>query len=173
MIHFIEHPVGGYRERTIENVRQASVTIAIARDFNTAGERLTKNACTKLGASYFPINIAEGFQSAAGYAFEVASMMDITDRISVNFAGNGIYSLREYGQDRVDEWVQSLLLSMTDFIKVVAVRSGGQTGIDEAGAKAGDRLGILTTVLAPKGWLFRDIHHVDHSSEHEFKKRFF
>jgi hypothetical protein len=56
--------------------------------------------------------------------------------------------------------------------KITSIRTGGQTGIDEAGAKAGLRLGIPTTVLAPKGWTFRDINSKDISNEKQFKDRF-
>ena len=56
--------------------------------------------------------------------------------------------------------------------QIVSIRTGGQTGIDEAGAKAGIKLQLPTTVLAPKGWTFRNIAGQDISNEQQFKSRF-
>lgn len=55
MIEFKECQVSGYKARTMLNA-SADVTIAIAADFNTAGERLTKNCVKHLGLLYLPIN---------------------------------------------------------------------------------------------------------------------
>lgn len=118
MIKFEEDQHYGYKERTIKNA-SADVTIAIAIDFNTAGERLTKNA---------------------------------------------------------DELVYMFLLNVVNSpdlkVKISAIRTGGQTGIDEAGAKAGVRLGIPTSILAPKCWRFRNEKGEDISDENLFKNRF-
>jgi hypothetical protein len=56
--------------------------------------------------------------------------------------------------------------------QIESIRTGGQTGIDEAGAKAGINLSLPTTILAPKGWTFRDISGQDISNEQQFKARF-
>ena len=55
---------------------------------------------------------------------------------------------------------------------ITLITTGGQTGVDEAGAKAGMRLGIPTKVVAPKGWTFRSIENKDISNEQAFKDRF-
>jgi hypothetical protein len=55
--------------------------------------------------------------------------------------------------------------------KITSIRSGGQTGFDEAGAKAGLKLGLPTTVLAPKDWEFRT-NEGNIKSEKAFKSRF-
>lgn len=57
-------------------------------------------------------------------------------------------------------------------IKITGIRSGGQTGIDEAGLKAAIKLGIPALCLAPKGWTFRDINGIDIKDEYLFKSRF-
>ena len=85
-------------------------------------------------------------------------------------AGNGIYTMKgKYTQAQLDEYVYQLLSAVINSEnlknKIISIRSGGQTGIDEAGAKAGMRLGIPTTILAPKGWTFRPINGKDKSSE--------
>ena len=52
------------------------------------------------------------------------------------------------------------------------VRSGGQTGADEAGLVAGERLGLETTSLCPKGWRFRTANGEDIRDEKAYKARF-
>jgi hypothetical protein len=82
----------------------------------------------------------------------------------------------KYTQDQVDEFTYKLLKAIIESpnlkLKINSIRSGGQTGFDEAGAKAGIKLGIPVTVLAPKGWKFRDINGKDISDEKKFKERF-
>ena len=100
-----------------------------------------------------------------------------SNKITLNMAGNGIYTMKgKYTQEQLDEYVYQLLSAVINSEnlknKIISIRSGGQTGIDEAGAKAGMRLGIPTTILAPKGWTFRPINGKDKSSESEFKARF-
>ena len=93
-----------------------------------------------------------------------------SNKITLNIAGNGIYTMKgKYTQAQLDEYVYQLLSAVMNSEnlknKIISIRSGGQTGIDEAGAKAGMRLGIPTTILAPKGWTFRPINGKDKSSE--------
>ena len=60
---------------------------------------------------------------------------------------------------------------MLDY-KIIHIRTGGQTGVDEAGAKAGRDLLITTSVLAPKHWMFRTAAGIDLTDEIKFKERF-
>lgn len=97
--------------------------------------------------------------------------------ISLNIAGNGLYTMRgKYSQEQVDNFTYELLKAVLESPrlknKIESIRSGGQTGFDEAGAKAGMRLGIPTTVHAPKGWTFRPEDGKDYSNERAFKERF-
>ena len=97
--------------------------------------------------------------------------------ISLNIAGNGIYTLKgKYTQEEVDEFTYKLLKAVVESPelenKILSIRTGGQTGFDEAGAKAGMRLGIPTMILAPKGWKFRNAKGQDISDEKAFKDRF-
>ena len=57
-------------------------------------------------------------------------------------------------------------------ISISEVRSGGQTGIDEAGIKAAMSLGIKASILAPQGYRFRNKEGKDVSNKEEFIKRF-
>lgn len=175
MIKFEEDQYYGYKERTIKNA-SADVTIAIAIDFNTAGERLTKNAVVNQKNLYVPIHIKKLLNSVE----ETVRTINRTkkDSISLNIAGNGIYTLVKHymDQDYADELVYMFLLNVVNSpdlkVKISAIRTGGQTGIDEAGAKAGVRLGIPTSILAPKCWRFRNEKGEDISDESLFKNRF-
>lgn len=172
-IRFEEEQSSGYRERTIKNA-SADATIALANDFTTAGERLTKNSVEGQKKKYIPIdtkNLTVTSERVAG----IVSRLNSVNAKTLNIAGNGIYSL-PYTQEQVDEFTYQLLKAVVESPdlknKIEFIRSGGQTGFDEAGVKAGNRLGIPTLVLAPKGWKFRNKSGKDISDEAQFKSRF-
>lgn len=96
--------------------------------------------------------------------------------ITLNIAGNGIYTMKGfYKQKEADAFTYELLKGVVDspnlVNKIGFIRTGGQTGFDESGAKAGERLNIPTLVYAPKGWRFRTPDG-DVSNEKYFKLRF-
>ncbi len=97
--------------------------------------------------------------------------------ITLNIAGNGIYTMKgKYSQKQIDDFTYDLLKAVIESpnlkTKIISVRTGGQTGFDEAGAKAANKLGIPTIILAPKGWKFRNIFGEDIANETAFKERF-
>ena len=182
-IDFQEEQTSGYRERTIKNA-SADATIAIASDFNSAGERLTKTSVLNQMKLYLPIS-TDIFSSANDVTMMAGRIVSEIvklkkSNISLNVAGNGIYTLKNTfpgGQKSVDNFTFELLENVIKRLKennitVDLIRTGGQTGFDEAGAKAGIRLGIPTMILAPKGWVFRDISGRDIANEQLFKSRF-
>lgn len=185
-IKFIEEQSSGYRERTIKNA-SADATIAIAVDFSSAGEKLTKTAVEDINKKiYLPVNLPTIAPSKPDVV-QNTLISDIVKKLldsnstSINIAGNGIYTFNQkstgYTQEFLDEMVYQLInlinLNLrTEGKSITSIRTGGQTGIDEAGAKAGIKLGIPTTILAPKGWKFRDISGTDISNEQQFKQRF-
>lgn len=177
-IDFQEEPSSGYRERTIKNA-SADATIALATDFSSAGEKLTKSSVLNQKKKYIPIdaNILEVTEARVNRIVDTLNEIPGLFGISLNIAGNGIYTMKgKYTQDQVDNFTYDLLKQVINSPrlnnKVVSLRSGGQTGFDEAGAKAGVRLGLPTTVLAPKYWKFRNIDGQDISNEQLFKARF-
>lgn len=174
MIEFIEH-TGGYAARTRENAK-ADATIAIAVDFTTAGEKLTKKAVKDQCSKYIPID-GNSFDITASRVFGVVSALNEARCRELNIAGNGLHTVNGmWTQLDMDEFVYWLLKAVVEnpglHTPITRIRTGGQTGIDEAGAKAGLRLGIPTTVLAPKGWTFRNKEGKDISDERMFKARF-
>jgi broad specificity phosphatase PhoE len=179
-INFQEDQTFGYRERTIKNA-SADATVAIAHDFNSAGERLTKGSVLAQKKLYLPVPTSSfsSESSINAYAGRIASELNKlpNNEISLNIAGNGIYTLKgTLTQGAADNFTFELLAKVIQRLNpekhITSLRTGGQTGFDEAGAKAGLKLGIPTLILAPKGWKFRNISGQDISSEQKFKSRF-
>jgi hypothetical protein len=177
MIDFQEDDTDGYRSRTIKNA-SADVTIAIAVDFDTAGEKLTKSAVLSQNNLYLPVLIKDDFRIGSipkDLAEEIIKLNK--SNINLNIAGNGMYRLKDSlsEQKAVDYIVHYILKAMLTHltgVEITLLRTGGQSGVDEAGAKAGVKLGIPTLVLAPKGWKYRDIDNNDILNETLFKERF-
>jgi hypothetical protein len=180
VIDFQEEPTSGYRNRTIKNA-SADATIAIAYDFNSAGEKLTKSSVLNQNKKYLPVStdVFSSKNDVASTAGKIAQELNKlpNNEITLNIAGNGIYTLKgTMSQSAADNFTLELLEEVQKRLnpekKIVSLRTGGQTGFDEAGAKAGIKLGIPTTILAPKGWTFRNIAGQDISNEQQFKARF-
>ncbi len=182
-IIFSEDPNTGYAERTKRNA-SADATIALAYDFNSAGEKLTRKSVEGQNKKYIGMVIpnkskaSQDLQPSQIQVDRIVNDLNEVNAKTLNIAGNGIYTMREadYSQEEVDLMVYNLLKAVVESPnlknKLDHIRTGGQTGFDEAGAKAGIKLGIKTYVLAPKGWKFRNIDGQDISNEQQFKARF-
>jgi hypothetical protein len=180
MTVFLEHQDRGYAGRTRENASSAEATLAIAADFGSAGERLTKRYVTAAGRLYVPINYH-------GHQPNLTEIKQVIDRlnklgnieIALNVAGNSLATLAEYGYDNqyeIDDHVFALIAGLVRspylIPKIVAIRSGGQSGMDEAGLKAAERLGIPALCLAPRTWRFLKADGTEVADKHEFIRRF-
>lgn len=181
MITFIEHTSSDYKPRTIINA-SSDITIAFAIDFDTSGEKLTKEAVLKQYRTYIPVNILKDKIDEENikkilYAISITGCFQ--KELILNVAGNGIYTMkRNFFQNEVDYIIEQYLSNILGkiwilgFYKKIVIRSGGQTGADESGLKYGDLNGYETVCLAPKGWKFRNINGIDISNENLFKNRF-
>ncbi len=174
-IKFEEESTSGYRNRTIKNA-SADATIAIAVNFNSAGEKLTKNSVLGQNKKYIAVD-ANTLTVTEERVNKIVEMLNSVNAKSLNIAGNGIYTMKgKYTQQQVDDFTYELLNKVINSPnlknKIESIRTGGQTGFDEAGTKAGIKLGIPTLTLAPKGWTFRNIEGKDISNEQLFKARF-
>jgi len=177
-IHFINRGQG-YKPRTRENA-SADMTIAVASDFSSSGEILTKTSVEEQKKIYVPIDISSSLEFTKKDISDIVSQLNKVPKlgVSINLAGNGIYTFAgKYTQKQLDTYMYNLLEAIQRHPnlnkEIIEVRSGGQTGIDEAGAKAGARLGINTIVLAPADWAFRPKHGQDiRNNEQAFKARF-
>ena len=174
-IDFQEEPTTGYRQRTINNAK-ADATIAIAVDFTSAGEKLTKTSVLGQNKKYISVD-ANTLTVTKERVDKIVQELNSVNAKTLNIAGNGIYTMKgKYTQQQVDDFTYDLLSQVLNSpnlkTKIESIRSGGQTGFDEAGAKAGIKLGLPTIILAPKGWAFRNINGQDISNEQQFKYRF-
>lgn len=174
LLTFQEELSYGYKSRTIKNA-SADATIAFAIDFTTAGEILTKDSVINQNKKYIPIHLTEIKNSITPSL--IIDELNSCEAKTLNIAGNGLYTMKgKYTQNEIDvltfNLLEEVLLSPLLKNKIILIRSGGQSGFDEAGIKAAIKLGIESLVLAPKGWVFRDINGVDIHDEQLFKNRF-
>lgn len=149
----VEHKSESYAPRTYHNASQG-VTLAIATDFTTAGEKLTHKAANgKIVQQEFNII----FWDEVIPARKLYSMLKKYDCHTVNIAGNGIYTLQKKGvtQKEANRYVYDILKLVNTHWSITKIVSGGQTGMDIAGLVAGCALGIETIGMWPKGFKMR------------------
>jgi len=173
MIKFLQHSSTQYPPRTYENA-SADATIAFAFNFHTPGETLTKDSVKTQGKLYIPIRptfSTRDIELAASFLKEVNAK-------TLNIAGNGAYTNIKYQctQAQCDQIVFTFLSAVLNLYEpdygISLIRSGGQSGFDEAGLKAAVRLGIPALCLCPRGWKFADVNGKTFCDEQQFKNRF-
>ena len=158
-VFIFEHDASGYTGRTAYNVESSDVTMAYAVDYTTAGEKATAQLAGK--------DKLVTFDSKAGVASFVAAIVaKLKERkgTTLNVAGNGIYTwaAKGYTQAQVNEAVYAILKQVKEqYPQLTMVISGGQTGTDIAGAIAARKLGIITEVMMPRGYLQRNENKAD------------
>lgn len=176
MIKFIQHSSSRYPPRTYENA-SADLTIAFAFDASTPGEKLTYEAVKSQGKLYIqiqPHRLPLEFEKIS-YAAQLIENKNVS---TINIAGNGLYTTIKFGYDQakcdelVYNYLYSIITHLHDRNQIKLIRSGGQSGFDESGLKAAEKLGIPALCVCPKGWRFCDINFIDISDEQKFKNRF-
>lgn len=163
MINIREHSSSSYAPRTWHNAAQG-VTLAVAVDFSTAGEKLTTKASQKNGIIHVDaLNFADNWLQASRDLYKMLRDKDI--RV-VNVAGNGIYTYARHSftQEGVNNMVRMVLDQVHQHWTLEHVVSGGQTGADLAGLIAAAHLDIDCTGMWPKGYKMRfedgiDVNH--------------
>lgn len=150
------HTDSGYRRRTQANA-ECDATAAIAADYSSGGERLTKQLA---GPRYIPLPL---FLEPDEAGRRLAEFMGQRKARSLNIAGNGIHTLDSKGwtQDAVDLWLFECLKVALGSHPVEWIQSGGQTGLDLSGAICAARLGVRAAILFPAGFKQRDIAGAD------------
>jgi hypothetical protein len=153
MIKIREHKSSSYAPRTYHNASQG-VTLAIAADFTTAGEKLTTKAAAGKIVHIDAKNFAEEWLAGARQLF---AMLRKHDSRVVNVAGNGIYTLTKYEitQVMMNDYVRRVLHQVDQHWKLDKVVSGGQTGADLAGLIAAAKIGIECEGMWPAGYKMR------------------
>ncbi len=152
MIKLQEHKSSSYSPRTYHNASQG-VTLAIAVDFTTAGEKLTHKAANGKIVQINWFNTLDKLYPARA----LYSALKKHNCHVVNLAGNGIYTLAKHGvtQGEANQYVFDILSFVHHHWPITQVVSGGQTGMDIAGLVAGVALGIETIGTWPKGYKMR------------------
>jgi hypothetical protein len=164
MIEIIEHSSKSYSPRTWANASNSDVTIALAVDYSTAGEKLTHKAA---GDKYLKLNF--NAHSNIELARMLWKRLYGIDSPIINVAGNGIYTLIKHGltQKYMNDCLFEILEKVHLYYPISKIISGGQTGVDIAGARAGHKLGIPVCVTLPKGLIQRHEDGVDREHTYE------
>lgn len=159
MLTIQAHSSASYAPRTYANAQDSDLTVALAVDFSTAGERLTHKAA---GDRYLGLLLGGDPIAAARRLYVELRRRDVRH---LNIAGNGIYTLAKGGwsQGQVNQWLYQMLGAIAPHWPLRLVRSGGQTGVDIAGLVAAHALGLDTLALLPSGYLQRGEDGVDRS----------
>lgn len=185
-----------YQSRTEKNANWSDITLAIAENFNTAGELLTadaagaeieyenkvsKNGVTysarksikKVQGKYLPIEISDNIKSMVNNIINQINDRNLPkENIKLNIAGNSISNLKDK-QEQYDKLITEVIKALLDNgITISEIRSGGQTGIDEAGIKAAISLNIPASILAPRRFKYRGKDGHDYSNKEDFVRRF-
>jgi len=160
MLTIVETSSASYAPRTYFNARAADATVAFAMDASTRGELLTKKAAAERYL-FVPLDLARSPVEAAREVYRHAAKR-LSAR-SLNIAGNGIYTLAQYGvqQAPLNAWVYEVLRTVHQYHRIERIYTGGQTGVDLAGAVAAVALAIDCTVTFPKGFIQRGVDKVD------------
>lgn len=150
MLTIQEHKSSSYAPRTYYNASQG-VTLAIAVDFKTAGEKLTKKAA---GEKFVSVEYGTNHVEAARELYKALRKYKCN---VVNVAGNGIYTYSKYRitQEQVNRYVYSIIELVNRHWKIERIVSGGQTGVDLAGLVAGVKLEIDSVGTLPNGYKMR------------------
>ena len=142
-----QHPDAGYAKRTIFNA-ECDVTMAVAADFSTGGERLTKNAAAD---RYIDLPL---FLDAEEGAERLIKKLKSKNAKNLNVAGNGIYTLEKKGwsAEAMDLWMFKCIKMALNEHPLDYLQSGGQTGADTSGAVAACACGVPMRVVLPFGY---------------------
>jgi hypothetical protein len=146
----VAHKSESYVPRTWHNASSGDVTLALAVDLTTAGEKLTKKAA---GEKYIGFQLNDETQTL-DVSRQLYKKMKSLNAKSLNVAGNGIYTLCEYGcsQDFINLFVYEVISKVHEHHKIEKIFTGGQSGVDMAGAITGIKLGIPVEITFPAGF---------------------
>lgn len=176
----------GYRTRTEQNIIQTDGTLMVYVDGYTGGECLTRNLCIKHKKPRFEIDWTKDSDELNIQLHKAILWMNKNNIQKLNIAGNGLYTWYKYKTFYTQERVNDVMNTIMNFLDqedqgkysldaiIKLIQSGGQSGIDEAAIiwAINNKYPIPAKVIAPKGWVFRDITGKDIVSENLFKERF-
>ena len=157
---------------TIENVTSSDVKISLFEK-KSPGEILTGNQARRQNKYAEEKDMTWNTADIPGRVSQTVKIMPKTDNITLNIAGNGIYDINAT-QEQVNNYLTEYLRELQkQGVTIKKVISGGQTGVDQAGIIAAQRLGIPSEVHAPSNFSFRGKDGKDvRGNEQLFKERF-
>jgi 5'(3')-deoxyribonucleotidase len=164
-----------YKVRTEENVNNSDLTLAIAIDFDSFGEKITKELTLKADKKYIAVSPDGDPIKKATKIVAKMNDLNLPQKFILNIAGNGLSTMKgQILQNEADEFTYILLKTISQNpklnSKIGSVRTGGQSGFDEAGAKAAIKLGFTTVVHMPKGFKMRNQDGKDVTMSYEHAK---
>lgn len=164
-----EHKSSSYSPRTYHNASISDVTVAIAVDHNTAGEKCTQKAA---GDKIIKLEWSLAYLSMARQLWKYMNNLDVKEP-TINIAGNGIYTFYKHNvtQEMVNRVVFDMLSKVHEHWPIGKIVCGGQTGTDLAGAVAAYKIGIPCVVTMPKGFKMRFQNGKDYDNTEEFVRK--
>lgn len=149
-IELLEHKSSSYAPRTYHNAAQG-VTLAVAVNHYTAGEKLTQKAAY---GKIVMVDYGEDYVQAARHLYKLLRHYNCR---TLNVAGNGIYTFasKNIKQKDVNKYIFDIINLVHQHWPLDKIVSGGQSGADIAGLVAGYKLGIPITGMWPKGYKMR------------------
>lgn len=148
-----QHKSEKYTPRTAYNATTTDVTLALAIDLETAGEKFTRKVA---GDKYIGFELTDDIDDIQIARKLYKKLKDCNGK-KLNVAGNGIYTLAPKGcsQDFINYFTYKIIAKVHQYWPIEKIHTGGQTGVDIAGAVAGYLLGIPTEVTLPLDYLQR------------------
>lgn len=154
-----EHTSEKYPPRTYHNAKSSGTTLAVATNLHTAGELLTKKAA---GDKYIGFQLNDEFDTLK-VARDLYLKMKKDNSHTLNIAGNGIYTLikDKITQEDINNIIYRIVAQVHAFWPIEKIYTGGQTGVDLAGAVSAYALNIEAEITLPKGFKQRFENNVD------------
>lgn len=172
-----------YQSRTVKNAQWSDVTLAFAVNPDSQGEIETREAA---GSKFLGVKLSGDINdpvfmsdTAEYVVSQIKAREDFPSLnrkgILLNVAGNRLSVLKRNNMDQnsIDKLVEHVLRAVAESgIIIEEIRTGGQSGVDEAGIHAAQSMGRTCSILCPKGFRFSDSNGEEHIGYKEFAARF-
>lgn len=182
----IEDTQSCYQSRTAKNAEWSNITLAFAVDVYSPGELETKEAA---GDKFISYELPDGDIAITETSFVERILSEVLTAIrnhprfaafskegmKLNIAGNRLSILYRHGitQYGIDSLLYSVIKGLLENdMPIAEVRSGGQSGVDEAGIHAAQDCSLPCSILCPKGYRFSTAEGDDISGAEKFTARF-
>jgi len=182
-IKFTENTVAGYPAAAEKNIIKSDITLAFAPNFDTPSQAVAQKFADKHEKDYFGQVIKK---TGTKLSLSPAALKVLTQQVSnasggvINITGSDITELKGMPQELLNNFMYETLkyVKANAEIDIDHILTTGQSGIAQAATMAASRLGIPVSVLAPKGWLFKQPTKIkgktvsDRRGEKDFKSRY-